>query len=207
MSEEKLKGDGYINNAYLRDLITKFNDMNYQDDGSWCIDYLSKLENQYNNKNIKKDKYQQSKAFILKKIQHIHDLRENYYTNWSKDEKRMFDAEFNQVKADLCEAFSKVIDGRIISFKLVASKDQEDINDIKQNALFTLFKYINRYNAEANSSAFAYTTQVITNSIRMDLKNMKIRATREIPGLDFYNNINTIDDPYDGESNLSNYMD
>ena len=200
-------GSGYINNAYLRELIRKFNEMNYQDDGSWCADYLSKLETSYNKKKIKIEKYNRCKEFILKKVKHINKLRKNYYNVWSPEEKRKFDGEFNQVKADLCEAFSKVIDGRIISFKLVASKDQEDINDIKQNALFTLFKYINRYDAEANSSAFAYTTQVITNSIKMDLKEQKKISSREICGLDFYNNINTLDDPYDGESNLSSYMD
>lgn len=67
----------------------------------------------------------------------------------------------------------------------------------------TLFRYINRYDADANSSAFAYTTQTVTNSIRMDLKEQKKIASREVSGLDFYNNINTLDDPMDGEGNIA----
>ena len=203
---EKLKvdkSDGYINNAYLRELIRKYNEMNYQDDGSWCAEYLSKLENSYNTNKIKKDKYDRCKKFILNKVKHINKLRKDYYSVWTPEAKRIYDSEFNIVKANLCEAFIKIIDGRVISFKLVASKDPEDINDIKQNALMTLFRYINRYDTDANSSAFAYTTQVVTNSIRMDLKEQKKIASREIAGLDFYNNINTLDDPMDGEGNIA----
>lgn len=72
--------------------------------------------------------------------------------------------------------------------------------------MFTLFTYINRYDAERNSSAFAFVTQLITNAILLDLNQMKERAEREIAGLDFYNNMNTIDDPH-GNDGLKDYME
>ena len=65
---EKLKADksdGYINNAYLRELIRKYNEMNYQDDGSWCAEYLSKLENSYNTNKIKRSLLRQSSSVPL----------------------------------------------------------------------------------------------------------------------------------------------
>ena len=206
MAKTKEKKEGYIDNDYLRNLIVKFNEMNYEDTGAWCEPYLSKLEKKYNTGKTDKDEYDAKKAFILKKIDKINTLRENYYSKWSSDERRKFDTEFESLKKELCEAFIKVIDGRIISFKLIASKSQDDIDDIRQDALFTLFTYINRYDAERNSSAFAFVTQLITNAIILDLNQMKERAEREIAGLDFYNNMNTIDDPH-GNDGLKDYME
>ena len=44
------KGEGYISNKYLRELVVKFNKMNINDTGEWCDAYERKLENK-NNKN------------------------------------------------------------------------------------------------------------------------------------------------------------
>lgn len=206
MAKTKEKKEGYIDNDYLRELIVKFNNMNYEDDGSWCQPYLSKLEKKYNSGKTDKDEYEAKKQFILKKIDKINTLREKYFSKMTAEERRAFNAEFEDVKKNLCDSFVKVIDGRIISFKLVASKSQDDIADIRQDALFTLFTYINRYDDERNTSAFAFVTQLITNAILLDLKDMKERSEREIAGLDFYNNMNTIDDPH-GNDGLKDYME
>lgn len=200
------KKEGYIDNDYLHDLIAQFNEMNYEDNGEWCQPYLSKLEKKYNKGKCSQDEYNNKKTFILNKISKINELRENYYSKWSPEERRAFNSKFEKVKKDLCEAFIKVIDGRIISFKLIASKSPDDIADIRQDALFSLFTYINRFDAERNTSAFAYVTQQITNAILLDLKDMKEHAEREIAGLDFYNNMNTIDDPH-GNDGLKDYME
>ena len=64
----------------------------------------------------------------------------------------------------------------------------------------TLFTYINRYDETRNSSAFAFVTQLITNALNLYLSEMNERNEKEIAGLDFYENLNTIDDPY-GEDN------
>lgn len=208
--KESESSNGYIDNNYLRSLIVKYNEMNYNDDGSWCEAYLRKLEKKYTNscnvtdlesemkkspkKFITKEKYENSKKFILKKMDSINTLRTKYYNEFTQEERRKFDFEFEKVKADICEAFSKVIDGRVISFKLIASKDPDEINDIKQDALFSLFTYINRFDADQNTSAFAYVTSQISNAIKLSLNEAKKHAEREITGLDFYDNLNTIDD-------------
>lgn len=116
------------------------------------------------------------------------------------EERHEFNMEFEQVKKDICNAFIKVINGRIISFKLVQSPAYEEIDDIRQEALMTLFTYINRYDETRNSSAFAFVTQLITNALNLYLSEMNERNEKEIAGLDFYENLNTIDDPY-GDDN------
>ena len=193
------KGEGYISNKYLRELVVKFNKMNINDTGEWCDAYERKLENKNNKKSITEDKYEVSKDFIQRKREEIRALHERYNT-MTPEERHKFNMEFEQVKNDICDAFIKVINGRIISFKLVQSPAYEEIDDIRQEALMTLFTYINRYDETRNSSAFAFVTQLITNALNLYLSEMNERNEKEIAGLDFYENLNTIDDPY-GDDN------
>ena len=197
MNQEK--GEGYISNKYLRELVVKFNKMNINDTGEWCDAYERKLENKYNKKSITEDKYKVSKDFIQRKREEIRALHKRYIT-MTPEERHEFNMEFEQVKKDICNAFIKVINGRIISFKLVQSPAYEEIDDIRQEALMTLFTYINRYDETRNSSAFAFVTQLITNALNLYLSEMSERNEKEIAGLDFYENLNTIDDPY-GDDN------
>ena len=193
------KGEGYISNKYLRELVVKFNKMNINDTGEWCDAYERKLENKNNKKSITEDKYEVSKEFIQRKREEIRALHERYNT-MTPEERHKFNMEFEQVKKDICDAFIKVINGRIISFKLVQSPAYEEIDDIRQEALMTLFTYINRYDETRNSSAFAFVTQLITNALNLYLSEMNERNEKEIAGLDFYENLNTLDDPY-GDDN------
>lgn len=193
------KGEGYISNKYLRELVVKFNKMNINDTGEWCDAYERKLENKKIKKSITEDRYIVSKEFIQRKREEIIALHERYNT-MTPEERHKFNMEFEQVKKDICDAFIKVINGRIISFKLVQSPAYEEIDDIRQEALMTLFTYINRYDENRNSSAFAFVTQLITNALNLYLSEMNERNEKEIAGLDFYENLNTIDDPY-GEDN------
>lgn len=193
------KGEGYISNKYLRELVVKFNKMNINDTGEWCDAYERKLENKNNKKSITEAKYEVSKEFIQRKREEIKTLHERYNT-MTFEERHKFNMEFEQVKKDICDAFIKVINGRIISFKLVQSPAYEEIDDIRQEALMTLFTYINRYDETRNSSAFAFVTQLITNALNLYLSEMNERNKKEIAGLDFYENLNTLDDPY-GDDN------
>ena len=78
MNQEK--GEGYISNKYLRELVVKFNKMNINDTGEWCDAYERKLENKYNKKSITEDKYKVSKDFIQRKREEIRALHERYIT-------------------------------------------------------------------------------------------------------------------------------
>lgn len=195
MTEKTEKKEGYIKNAYLRELVVKFNRMNINDNGDWCIPYEKKLENKLTKNTIEDDKYEVSKDFIKRKRKMITELHERY-NSLNDEERRKFDLEFEQVKTDLCNAFMKVINGRIISYKLISTRAYDEIDDIRQEALMTLFTYINRYDEERNSSAFAFVTQLISNAFNLYLKEMNTRNEKEITGLDFYENLNTVDDPY-----------
>lgn len=194
MSNKKEK-KGYISNSYLRELIIKFNRMNINDNGDWCKPYINKLQNKFNKKTITDEKYDLSKNFIERKINMINELHDRY-NNMSETERLNFNYEFEKVKNDICNAFIKVINGRIISYKLINTRAYDEIDDIKQEALITLFTYINRYDEERNTSAFAFVTQLISNAFNLYLGNMNERHEQEISGLDFYENLNTIDDIY-----------
>ena len=65
--------------------------------------------------------------------------------------------------------------------------------------MMTLFMYINRYDETRNSSAFAFVTQLITNAINLYLNEMNEHNDKEISGLEFYENLNTIDNMYGEE--------
>ena len=168
----KEQQEGYISNEYLRDLIIRYNRKNIDDTGNWCGPYRSKLNNKYakakeerpiimqklesgqlsekEEKELKKklsklmteEQYQASLNFITKKEKYIPELRE-MYMKLSPEERRHYNYELDMIKKEICEAFMKVINGRIISFKLVTTKDREDIEDIRQECLMTLFTYIN----------------------------------------------------------------
>lgn len=198
MKQDK-NDEGYISNKYLRELIIKFNHMNINDTGEWCDPYERKLENKKLKKTVTEDKYILAKSFIKRKREEIEELQKKY-RNLGDEERRKFNAEFDALKAEICDAFLKVINGRIISFKLIQTPAYEDVEDIRQECMMTLFMYINRYDETRNSSAFAFVTQLITNAINLYLNEMNEHKDKEISGLDFYENLNTIDDPYGGDN-------
>ena len=198
MKQDK-NDEGYISNKYLRELIIKFNHMNINDTGEWCDPYERKLENKKLKKTVTEDKYILAKSFIKRKREEIEELQHKY-RNLSDEERRKFNAEFDALKAEICDAFLKVINGRIISFKLIQTPAYEDVEDIRQECMMTLFMYINRYDETRNSSAFAFVTQLITNAINLYLNEMNEHKDKKISGLDFYENLNTIDDPYGGDN-------
>jgi DNA-directed RNA polymerase specialized sigma24 family protein len=115
----------------------------------------------------------------------------------SFEERRQYNIKFNNLKNEMCDYFLKIINGRINSFRLRTSmRNFDDINDIVQDAFITVMTYINRYNDEQATSAFAYVTQLATNSILFSLNEIKEREEKMVTGLDFFENLNTLDDPH-----------
>lgn len=113
------------------------------------------------------------------------------------EERRQYNIKFNNLKNEMCDYFLKIINGRINSFRLRTSmRNFDDINDIVQDAFITVMTYINRYNDEQATSAFAYVTQLATNSILFSLNEIKEREEKMVTGLDFFENLNTLDDPH-----------
>lgn len=173
--------------------------------GDWCPSYLQRLENKFNKGNITEDKYNAAKQFIINKIATIQKNQEQY-EKMSLEERRQYNIKFNKLKNEMCEYFLKIINGRINSFRLRTSmRNYDDINDIVQDAFITVMTYINRYNDEQATSAFAYVTQLATNSILFSLNEIKEREEKMVTGLDFFENLNTLDDPHstDGLNKLA----
>jgi hypothetical protein len=144
------------------------------------------------------EKYNTAKKFILDKSKSINELQEKF-NNMSDVEKAQFRLKLDKLKNEMCDYFLKIINGRINSFRLRSSgalKNHEDINDIIQDAFIAVMTYINRYNDKLATSAFAYVTQLATNSILFSLNEIKEREANMITGLDFYDNLNTLDDPH-----------
>ena len=164
--------------------------------GDWCASYLQRLENKFTKGKITKDKYEAAKQFIVNKISSIQNIQAEYET-MTPEQKREYRIKFDKLKNEMCEYFLKIINGRVNSFRLRTSmKNYEDVNDIIQDAFITVMTYINRYNDAQATSAFAYVTQLATNSILGSLNEIKEREEKMVTGLDFYENLNTLDDPH-----------
>jgi DNA-directed RNA polymerase specialized sigma subunit len=126
----------------------------------------------------------------------------------SADEKRKFIHEFEKIKDELCDMVIKITNGCINSFKLRSQpKLIEHIDDIIQDAVINVFRYINRFDEERGSSAFAYVTQLISNAIKLDLKKIEEHNDTYISGVDYFDNLNTVDDPHDGVNGLANFIE
>ncbi len=174
--------------------------------GDWCPSYLQRLENKFTKGKISEDKYNASREFIVNKIANI-QLMQNSYEAMSLEEKRQYKITFEKLKNEMCEYFLKIINGRVNSFRLRTSlKNYEDVNDIIQDAFITVMTYINRYNDAQATSAFAYVTQLATNSILFSLNEIKEREDKMVSGLDFYENLNTLDDPM-GSDGLNKFIE
>jgi hypothetical protein len=174
--------------------------------GEWCPSYLQRLENKFTKGKISEDKYNAAREFIVNKIANI-QLMQNSYEAMSLEEKRQYKITFEKLKNEMCEYFLKIINGRVNSFRLRTSlKNYEDVNDIIQDAFITVMTYINRYNDAQATSAFAYVTQLATNSILFSLNEIKEREDKMVSGLDFYENLNTLDDPM-GSDGLNKFIE
>lgn len=184
----------YVNNEKLRETVIKYNNLNVNDDGSWCASYAQRLENKYKAGKISKEKYDQAYAYIKNKVASIAALQAKYAA-MTPDEKKKFDRELNKIRDEMSEYFLLIINGRVNSFKLRSTiRNYEDIEDIIQDAFICVLQYINRYDDARCSSCFAYVTQLATNSIILSLNKIKERDTKMVTGLDYYENLNTIDD-------------
>ena len=198
--KRKKKRTNYVNNARLREVLIDYNNMNIHDDGEWCDGYKRRLKNKFSNNKIAEDKFDISKNFILQKKEKICNLQKDY-ENMSTEEKKSFDKKLNSLKEELSVYVIDIIKGRINSFMLHSTlQNTDDIMDITQDADISVFKYLNRYNSNIKTSAFAYITQLATNSIIFSLNQIKERERICVTGIDYIENINTIAEPSSAEN-------
>jgi len=141
------------------------------------------------------EKFKLAKDFVTARTAET-EAKFEAFNKLNKEEQFRYRQKLKILKDDLWFAFKKIVDGRIASLGLHRSlKDPENICDISADAVIAVFKYINRYDASRSSSAFAFVTQIAHNSIVASINEIKLRETTLITGLDFLDNINTLDDP------------
>lgn len=144
----------YVNNKKLKSDLSWYIEHNWKDDGSWLDKYA---------KRTKKSDFVEYRKQLVASIKAKMD-------SMSTEELRKFKLEFERRETDLINQFYAIIDGRIGSYKLRATKSKEDCEDCRQFAILSLIKYVNRYDHRKGTSAFAYVTEIATQAINLYLK-------------------------------------
>jgi len=183
----------YLEKEHLRDLIVEYNLTNLSDDGSWLDDYLKRETKKYETGKMDKEEYDAKVAFV--KQRKIDTKRKfEHYNSLSEAEKRAYQARFEQIRGELWIMYEKIARGRMAKMGLHV-KYADHLNDIAIDAVLSMFNYMNRYDANRKTSAFAYMTQQAFYSVVASLNEINFRNTTFVSGLDFFENINTIDNP------------
>lgn len=197
----------YVDNKRLKEVVSLYNSLNAYDTGDWCPKYLENQEKRLKSGKITKDDYIKCKEFIHRKVKQIEDLQDKYQ-KLTLEERRKYDYEFDKLKDEFCDMIIKIANGRVNSFKLRSQPNLVNhIDDIMQDAVIQVFRYINRFDESRGTSAFSYVTEQCSNAIKQDLKKIQEHDKTYVSGIDFFDNINTIDNPHDGVSGLANFME
>ena len=175
----------YCDKARLKELIIKYNTMNYNDDGSWLERYTKRMVTKKSNKTLSEDDFDCKIDFVERKRKQIQNTRE-HWANLTSLERTAYNEEFFKISEELSKNFVNIINGRINSYRLW---QHPELHDIKQEALLALYKYVNRFDSDSDTSAFAYTTQIINNAFNLYLQQYNERNEKEVYGLDFYENL------------------
>lgn len=140
----KPKATDYVSNSRLRELIIEYNDTNPNDTGEW----LDKFEKTMRTKG----KYDSVRAWIA--------LRRQKYA-----QPRKHTPQFEKVSNELFKSIYKIAQGRIACFQF----NPDEKEDLLQEVMLAVVKYINRYREDIETSAFAYITSICSNAIKLYL--------------------------------------
>lgn len=136
------RGENYVDNARLRELIIRYNDLNPSDDGKWLDRYEKKMR--------KLGRYTYVSPWIA--------LRRAKYSK-----PRKYTAEFKEVSEELFCAINQIVLHRMRCFVIPETEKE----DVRQECLLNALTYINRYREDLETSAFAWVTQLVNNAIKL----------------------------------------
>lgn len=139
------KDTDYVDNKKLRELVIKYNDLNPNDTGEW----LDKFEKTMKTKGK------------LSELEDWIKLRRKKYS-----EKREYTPEFANVSSQLFNYIYKIVRGRVACFQGIPVEERDDVI---QDCVLAVTRYINRYREDKDSSAFAYLTQIISNALKLHM--------------------------------------
>lgn len=144
------KTNNYVDNARLGRLLEDYIRSNPNDRGEWMDRYLSTVCNR-NKKDPKR--IAEAKEFV--------EFRRAMYSG-----QRPFEI-YEKTCNELMPMLYKIIDGRLATYRIFGNED------IRQDCMLALLKYVNRYDFRKGTSALAYVTEVITQACNLSLKNEK----------------------------------
>lgn len=148
--KRKKKTNDYVNNEELKQLVQEYVESNPADKGQWLERYQTTMSTRCRN-NPKK--WEEVKEFI--------EFRRKLYNS-----KRPVN-NYQRVAEKLIPMLYKIIDGRMASYKIFGD------DDVRQECMVSLLKYINRYDYRKDTSAFAYISEIITQAINLHLAREK----------------------------------
>lgn len=144
------KNNDYVDNEVLKELLQKYIESNPADNGDWLIKYEKTMRTRTQNK---PDKWAEVQDFM--------EFRRALYAS-----KRPLN-EFQPTADRLIPMLYKIIAGRMASYKIFENED------MKQDCMIALLKYINRYDYRKDTSAFAYVSEIVTQAINLHLAKEK----------------------------------
>lgn len=183
----------YVDNSHLREMVIEYNESNYLDDGTWVIPYMQKMNNKFNNGTLEAEELKAKSEFITRFTIKNLALRRSYFYGSPITQLKMKNR-FFKARTNLLEPIYNITEGRIRAMKLYATMDYDNIQDIKMDAVLKVLDYLNRYDGERKTSAFAYITQQAFNFVVYFLNQLNAHNKKYVSNLDFFENINTIDD-------------
>ena len=142
--KRKPRDTDYVSNERLRELIIEYNDLNPNDKGEWLDKYERRMKSG--------GKYESVRDWIA--------LRRQKYS-----QPRKHTAQFEKVSRELFNAIYKIARNRIGCFQF----NPDEKEDLLQEVMFAVAKYINRYREDIETSAFAYITCICSNAIKLYL--------------------------------------
>ena len=144
------KSTDYVNNDELKQLLKEYIESNPADKGQWLERYETTMRTRTRNK---PDKWAEVQDFV--------EFRRKLYDGERPLEK------YQKISEKLIPMFYKIIEGRMASYKIFGD------NDVRQECMVALLKYINRYDYRKDTSAFAYVSEVVTQAINLYLSREK----------------------------------
>lgn len=142
----------YVDNDRLKELTKLYIESNPNDNGEWLDRYQQTITTKYKDKNA--SKYENAMDFIK--------FRRALYANPDRPFK-----DYEKICMELVPLWYKIIDGRLASYRIFGDED------IRQDCVYSLLRYINRFDYRQTTSALAYTTELVTQAINLHIAEKK----------------------------------
>lgn len=153
----KKKSTDYIDNDKLKDLVTEYVKLNYNDNGDW----IQRYENTMKTRCIKKPEKWPAVEDFINRRKAMYSTRK-----LSEDDYRRF----GEVQLELVKAFYKIAEGVLVKMSLILDEEREDI---MHEEVLAALKYCNRFDEALDTSCFAYITQCMNNAVILYLDDRK----------------------------------